>query len=41
MPSTVRDEPMSTASQMPSMPWASAARRSPAPSRRATLAVVP
>ena len=37
----VTSTPMMTASQTPSMPWARAARRSPAPSSRATLAVVP
>ncbi len=41
MPATVVTAPMPTASQSPSMPWARAPRRSPAPSRRATPAVVP
>ena len=40
-PTRVTSTPMTTASQTPSMPWAKAARRSPAPSSRATLAVVP
>ena len=41
MPTTVVSTPMTTASQTPSMPWASAPRVSPAPMRRATEAVVP
>ncbi len=40
-PTRVMRTPRPMASQTPSMPWARAARRSPAPSRRATLAVVP
>ena len=40
-PTRVSTAPISTASQTPSMPWARAPRRSPAPSSRATLAVVP
>ena len=40
-PTRVMTTPRPMASQTPSMPWARAARRSPAPSRRATLAVVP
>jgi hypothetical protein len=41
MPRTVTTAPISTASHTPSTPWASAPRGSPAPTRRATLAVVP
>ena len=40
-PATVTTTPMITASQTPSMPWARARPRSPAPRYRATLAVVP
>ena len=40
-PRTVVTTPIPTASQTPSMPWARAPRRSPAPRWRATLAVVP
>ena len=41
MPTTVVIAPMRTASQTPSMPWLIAPRRSPAPTCRATDAVVP
>ena len=41
IPATVVTAPMSTASQTPSMPWLRAPRRSPAPTCRATDAVVP
>ncbi len=40
-PATVVTVPISTASQTPSTPWASAPRTSPEPTRRATEAVVP
>jgi hypothetical protein len=38
---TVTTAPISAASQRPSTPWASAPSVSPAPTRRATEAVVP
>ena len=39
-PTTVRATPRATASQMPSIPCSTAARSSPAPTRRATVPVV-